>query len=72
MVHPAAPFVLMPSDQAALQGWSRMGSLAQRLGQWASSAVIGGWINAQRRQPSPPGLSIGGVQMAKALSGGGS
>ena len=29
----AAPFVLSPSDQAKLQGYSRMGSLAQSLGQ---------------------------------------
>lgn len=32
MAKPGAPFLLTPSDQATLQGWSRMGSLAQRLG----------------------------------------
>ncbi|EXF95940.1 endonuclease DDE [Pseudomonas fluorescens HK44] len=35
MAKPAAPFVLTPPDHATLQGWSRMGSLAQPLGQRA-------------------------------------
>jgi hypothetical protein len=33
MAKPTTPFVLAPSDHTTLQGWSRMGSLAQRLGQ---------------------------------------
>jgi len=40
MAKPAAPFVLTPSDQATLQGWSRMGSLAQRLGQRAKILLL--------------------------------
>lgn len=40
MAKPAAPFVLAPSDQATLQGWSRMDSLAQRLGQRARILLL--------------------------------
>jgi transposase-like protein len=40
MAKPAAPFVLTPSDHATLQGWSRMGSLAQRLGQRAKILLL--------------------------------
>ena len=40
MARPAAPFVLTTSDQATLQGWSRMGSLAQRLGQRAKILLL--------------------------------
>ena len=40
MAKPAAPFVLTPSDQATLQGWSRTGSKAQRLGQRAKILLL--------------------------------
>src|SRR5690606_6996049 len=40
MAKPAASFVLTPSDHATLQGWLRMGSLEQRLGQRARILLL--------------------------------
>ncbi|PYY90515.1 IS630 family transposase [Pseudomonas sp. TKO26] len=40
MSKPAASFVLTLADQATLQGWSRMGSLAQRLGMRAKILLL--------------------------------
>ena len=42
MAKPAAPFVLTLSDQATLQGWLWMRSLAQRLGQRAKILLVVG------------------------------
>lgn len=40
MAKPAATFVLTQPDHAILQGWSRMGSLVQRLGQRAKILLL--------------------------------
>jgi hypothetical protein len=74
MAKSAAPFVLTPSDHATLQGWSRMGSLAQRLGQRAKILLLADGLTPKdvSHQPSAPDLGTGGVPMAKALSGSGS
>jgi len=40
MARPAAPFLLNPSDADVLQGWLRMGSLPQSIGQRARILLL--------------------------------
>ncbi|SED68714.1 Winged helix-turn helix [Pseudomonas anguilliseptica] len=40
MARPAAPFFLSPSDADMLQGWLRMGSLPQSIGQRARILLL--------------------------------
>jgi len=40
MARPAAPFLLSPSDADILQGWLRMGSLPQSIGQRARILLL--------------------------------